>query len=86
MLRKLDRMRDLHHAFDPDLLRRDPWDWPGELDPVNGLDRWVLHAITRKEAHRYVSSQVPKNLLPEDVVYDPQAGTGRLFLAMLKKA
>jgi hypothetical protein len=78
----LDMHRDLYATFDIDLLRADRWDWLGELALLFGLDRWVPYNISREQAAEYARSRLPANLAPDDIIFDPLAGTGRLFFAL----
>lgn len=79
----LDMYDDLYAAFDLDLLRQDRWDWLGELALYLGLEGWVPYDIGRGEAVEYARSRLPGNLGTSDVIFDPLAGTGRLFFALL---
>ncbi len=79
----LDMHEDLYHTFDLVLLKADRWDWLGELALTLGLDRWVSYTATREQAVEYAAARLPDDLARDDVLFDPLAGTGRLFFALL---
>jgi len=74
----------LNRTFDPELLRQDRWDWFGEAALKAGLDQWVPTTTTKGRAMEIVRRQIKRPLGKSDVVFDPNAGTGRSFLALME--
>ncbi len=78
-----DMYDDLQAALDLELLRRDPWDWLGELALALKLDDWVPYEASRDEAREFARAALAGERKPFDVIFDPLAGTGRLFFALM---
>lgn len=78
----VDMLDDLHATFDIRLLKQSPWDWLGEAALALGFHRWVPHRQSKEEVISYVYDHLPSDLAPTDVIYDPNAGTGRVFFAL----
>lgn len=74
----------LHSTFDIDLLREDRWDWFGEAALKAGLGQWVPSTVSKEQAIEHVRRQIKTPLRATDVVFDPSAGTGRSFLALME--
>jgi len=78
----LDMLDDLRATFDLVLLQQEPWDWLGETALALGFHHWVPHRQSKEEAVSHVSAHLPGDITPVDVIYDPRAGTGRIFFAL----
>lgn len=72
----------LNRTLDLGLLREEAWDWLGEAALHLGLTDYVPYPVSRDDAIAYVKENVGLSVRPDDVIFDPAAGSGRLFLAM----
>lgn len=80
----LDMEARLNNTLDFDLLRQDPWDWLGELAVKLNLFDYVPYRLTVDEVIDYVQRNVPSSISRTDVIFDPSAGTGRLFFGLMR--
>jgi len=80
----LDMEARLNSVLNIDILKQDPWDWLGELAVKLGLFDYVPYRITLDEVMDYVQRHIPRSIPRSKVIFDPSAGTGRLFLGIMR--
>jgi hypothetical protein len=80
----LDMEARLNRTLDLAVLKQDQWDWLGELAVKLNLLDHVPHRLTLDEAVAYAQQRLSRPIPKTAVVFDPAAGTGRLFFGIMR--